>query len=435
MSVVVRRAECRHRQVDGGVALACIGVLGAVAQTAGDAQRIGLAHRHRTGIIVHRTAVGVGHGHIVLTSSQILSRVGRLRIIPSIGIRSGAVGNRHRSRTITTTMAGDRCAGEPGDLRQRGHRHRDDDGRVVVAAVDHMHTHLGGSGNHGTSRPVLADDEVACSDAVVAGHRTHGCRQIRNREFALCLVDGSCDFAAEARHIHIRLRVVLYIICISPCFLGVVAGSIFIGINDLALAGELRRLQLLADEHRIDGAAATVLHVLREAGIQHHRGGRQIKLQRSSSGDALNRSLSTYRKGPIADIDRDCSKSLGGTSYGVVTRVIKRIGQSCLADIVIKIHRKHTGITSRMRVGSHHLVGSIIIIHTSCPCGCECGKVVGETSGDRESRSIGTLGIGFRHGDHDTRIDIYINMYGHLAAGTDTDTIFRCNGVSNSRGS
>ena len=170
MGVVVRRAECRHRQVDGGVALACIGVLGAVAQTAGDAQRIGLGHRYRTGIIVHLTAVGVGHRHLVLAGGKFYSRVGRLArsIIPLIDVRNRAVGNRHRSRTIKTVMAGDRRAGEPGDLRQRGHRHRDGRGSVVAATVGHRHMHVSGSGDHGTSRLVLADGEVFSCDAVVA---------------------------------------------------------------------------------------------------------------------------------------------------------------------------------------------------------------------------------------------------------------------------
>ena len=72
VGIVVGRAEGRHRQGNGGVVLARIRVPGDTAQTVRDGQRVGLAHRH--GFAFNRTAVGIGHRHIVLASSQVGGR-------------------------------------------------------------------------------------------------------------------------------------------------------------------------------------------------------------------------------------------------------------------------------------------------------------------------------------------------------------------------
>ena len=127
-SAVSSRSEFRHREVNGSVVLAWIGVEGAVGQTAGNAQRFGLRHRH--GGTFNRTAVGVGDRHLVATSNKICSRVGRLvrSIIPLIGVRSGAAGRGHRGGTVATIMAGYCRACDICDGRQCGHRHVDDDG-------------------------------------------------------------------------------------------------------------------------------------------------------------------------------------------------------------------------------------------------------------------------------------------------------------------
>ena len=262
-----------------------------------------------------------------------------------ICVRLGAVADRHRGRTVAMAITGGRGTGERSDGRQCGHRHRDDDGRVVAAAVDHVHTHLGGSGNHGTSRLVLADGEVVCSDAVIVRHLTYGISQIRNRKFALCLVDVGCNLAAEATHIHFRLRLVLYIICICPCLLRIIASSVFIGIDNLAVAGEGRGLQFLVDKHRIERAAAAVCDS-REAAVQHHRRSRQIKCQRGGGGDALDSFLAVSRKGPCAGVDRHHTTIAGFAVLGIHTGVSHSIGVLAAAIESGRIQRQAAGIAS-----------------------------------------------------------------------------------------
>ena len=256
-----------------------------------------------------------------------------------------------------------------------------------------MHTHLGGSGNHGTSRLVLADGEVVCSDAVIVRHLTYGISQIRDRKFALCLVDVGCNFVAEARHIHIRLRLVLYIKCIGPVFVRVVAGGVPIFIYNLAIASEGRGLQLTALGRAGELTAAGVLRSCR----------REDDIRRCGVGNALYGCLTVVREGPCARVDRDHASIGGLAALRIHAGVGHLEGVLALAVEGGRIHRQAAGVAGcvvGMGMGGHRGFGTGSVVLAG-----PHGRVVGETvlkgGIDVERCVVAALGqcIGHGHGD------------------------------------
>ena len=427
--IVVGRGEGRHRQIYSCVVLASVCIYRHVARTCHDVQGLGFHHRHGIEAVVNRTAVGVGHRHRVLASDKSRGRSSGLVVIPKISVRSGAVGSRHRSRTVIAAMAGDRRAGEVFYRRQRRHRHVDGHLSGLSAAILHRHHHIPGGRDHRALRLVLRDDEVGRGDAVVGSLGAHIGGEIRNGELTLCRVDIG-RFRGDHRVIDNRRRYIFYIIYILPIFVCLVTGRVLVGVNHLAGTGDGGRLQFPADKLDIrDGAVTAVFHY-REAGVQNHGVGRQVEIQRSGRSDALHRFLTVSRNAPGAGVDRDhTSVRSGGTAHRIRAIIFYKIGICSFAGIVIKINTERTGVTSGMGMGGHHRFSGFIRTDTSLPSSGECRQVVGKRGGYHKSRIIRALCYGVRNGYGNARIHINFHFYSHCLRIADTDAISRSDRV------